>query len=151
MDVLSKTSGSDKGGKEDRHIWLDKRPHPGFPEKVGYIIHIKCIWWNYNKKYVSHFAKSLDWKWEELGKWNNVTVMLNFYRHYQLLSLLMCYVLPTSLSFLAWEDTLLNGFVIPGVLRYVSSLNSVWLVNSVAHTIGQRPYDKYVLIYVPSS
>lgn len=60
-------------------------------------------------------------------------------RHYILLAVGFCYVLPTLTGLLlfgsAWK-----GFWIGGVFRHVWVLNMTWCVNSVAHLWGDKPY-----------
>lgn len=58
--------------------------------------------------------------------------------------LLMCFVLPPLISSYGWNETLINGFLIPGVLRYVITMNCTFLVNSAAHLYGSRPYDNKI-------
>jgi len=55
-------------------------------------------------------------------------------------NLLWCFALPAFVS-LAWGDTLWNGFLLAGVLRYVLLLNATWAVNSVVHRWGPKPYN----------
>jgi stearoyl-CoA desaturase (delta-9 desaturase) len=55
-------------------------------------------------------------------------------------NLLWCYAIP-ALAALLWGDTLYNGWLIAGVLRYVLLLNITWSVNSVVHAWGSKPYN----------
>jgi len=55
-------------------------------------------------------------------------------------NLLWCFAFP-SFTTLIWGDTLWNGFLLAGVLRYVAMLNATWAVNSVVHAWGSRPYN----------
>lgn len=41
-------------------------------------------------------------------------------------------------------ESLVNSFYVTGLLRYGFSLHVTWLVNSVAHIWGKRPYDKNI-------
>lgn len=41
-------------------------------------------------------------------------------------------------------ESLINSFYVTGLLRYGFSLHVTWLVNSVAHLWGKRPYDKNI-------
>lgn len=41
-------------------------------------------------------------------------------------------------------ESLVNSFYVTGLLRYGFSLHVTWLVNSVAHLWGKRPYDKNI-------
>ncbi len=33
------------------------------------------------------------------------------------------------------------GYFVPAILRYIATLHSTWLVNSLAHMYGNKPYD----------
>jgi len=55
-------------------------------------------------------------------------------------NLLWCFALP-SFAVMLWGDSLWNGFLVAGVLRYVCMLNATWAVNSVVHAWGSRPYN----------
>ena len=57
-----------------------------------------------------------------------------------LCAIVWCFVVPTLVPALCWGENWLNAYMVPGVLRYVSLLHATWLVNSVAHTHGTRPY-----------
>jgi len=57
------------------------------------------------------------------------------------LNMFMCFILPSIVPWYFWNESLLNGYLVPGALRYVWTLHSTWCVNSVAHMIGERPYD----------
>lgn len=65
-------------------------------------------------------------------------------RHYRLMALLFCVVLPTLIPYYLWGETLWNAYFIGFALRYVVTLNATWCVNSVAHMWGNRPYDKNI-------
>ena len=54
---------------------------------------------------------------------------------------LFCFVLPATVATLL-GDTYWNGLLIVGALRYVSVLHGTWMVNSVAHWYGMRPYKQ---------
>jgi stearoyl-CoA desaturase (delta-9 desaturase) len=57
---------------------------------------------------------------------------------------LFCFLLPTVLPWLLWDESLTIAYFVPGVLRYVLALNATWLVNSAAHIWGNKPYDKHI-------
>ncbi|XP_063383483.1 acyl-CoA Delta-9 desaturase-like [Cydia fagiglandana] len=63
-------------------------------------------------------------------------------KHYMKLMPLLCFVLPTVIPVYCWNETWLNAFLIPTILRYTCGINVVWSVNSFAHVFGYRPYDK---------
>ena len=63
-------------------------------------------------------------------------------RHYIASVLAMCYVAPAVLGHLLAGDAW-AGFWVAGVLRHVWVLHMTWLVNSAAHSFGDRPYDRH--------
>mmetsp|Transcript_4546 Transcript_4546/g.11090 ORF Transcript_4546/g.11090 Transcript_4546/m.11090 type:complete len:2751 (-) Transcript_4546:1570-9822(-) len=53
-----------------------------------------------------------------------------------------CFAVPAFVSVFGWGETLWNGFLYAGVLRYVYVLHCTWSVNSIVHTdFGPSPYD----------
>lgn len=69
----------------------------------------------------------------------NDQVVMTQDRHYLSLAVLFCYVLPTVLGYVLFDDAS-GGFWIGGVFRHVFVLHMTWCVNSVAHLWGDRPY-----------
>ena len=67
-------------------------------------------------------------------------VVMFQHRHYLLLALTMCIVIPTWIPVYFWGEALWTSYVW-SVLRYLCILHSTWLVNSVAHMWGGHPYD----------
>lgn len=63
-----------------------------------------------------------------------------YLRYYIPLFLVCNIALPTVIP-LFWNESLLIGYFVPFVLRYAYTLHSTWLVNSVAHMFGNKPYD----------
>uniref|UniRef100_A0A3Q4HRE6 Stearoyl-CoA desaturase b n=1 Tax=Neolamprologus brichardi TaxID=32507 RepID=A0A3Q4HRE6_NEOBR len=55
-----------------------------------------------------------------------------------------CPLVPTLVPWYFWGESLVVGCFVPGLLRHVAVLNATWLVNSVAHMWGNRPYDKNI-------
>ncbi|XP_076673448.1 acyl-CoA Delta-9 desaturase-like [Andrena cerasifolii] len=65
-------------------------------------------------------------------------------RYYIVLMPLLCFIIPTVVPVLCWNETWLNAFFVPTILRYVLILNASWLINSAAHAFGTKPYDKFI-------
>lgn len=65
-------------------------------------------------------------------------------KYYRLLAILICFVMPTVVPWLCWSEDLTIAYFVPGVFRYIFLLHITWLVNSVAHMWGNRPYDKTI-------
>lgn len=71
--------------------------------------------------------------------------VLRFQRkYYHLLMPLMCFVMPTVLPVLAWNETWSNAWHIATMFRWTLLLNATWLVNSAAHIWGNKPYDRSI-------
>lgn len=66
------------------------------------------------------------------------------HRYYLAHVALFCFILPTLIPYLAWNETLYNSFYVCALLRYCVLLHATWLVNSAAHMWGRRPYDKNI-------
>lgn len=65
-------------------------------------------------------------------------------KYYFILMPLLCFIIPTVVPVMYWNETWTNAFFIAAVLRYTFTLNMTWLVNSAAHLFGNQPYDKYI-------
>jgi len=65
-------------------------------------------------------------------------------RFYIPLVLLVCFILPSMLPVYLWGESGKVAFYTCGLLRYCWTLHMTWLVNSAAHMIGMRPYDKNI-------
>lgn len=79
---------------------------------------------------------------------NSFDILIYFfptiYRYYKPLAILIGFVLPTLIPWLAWSESLSIAYFVPAILRYIFLLHMTWLVNSVAHMWGDRPYDKSI-------
>ena len=62
-------------------------------------------------------------------------------RYYMPLTILACFIIPTLIPRI-WGESYWVGFWVPGILRFVLQLHAGFLVNSIAHMYGRRPYDK---------
>lgn len=55
--------------------------------------------------------------------------------------LLMCFIFPTVVPWYYWGESFTTSYFACSLLRYALCLNATWLVNSMAHMWGNRPYD----------
>jgi stearoyl-CoA desaturase (delta-9 desaturase) len=62
------------------------------------------------------------------------------HRHYLSLALFMAFIFPTLVCGLGWGDYR-GGYFFAGVLRLVFLHHSTFCVNSLAHYLGDRPFD----------
>jgi stearoyl-CoA desaturase (delta-9 desaturase) len=67
-------------------------------------------------------------------------IVMHQHQRRVLFPLICCFLLPTCLPNLLWNESLYNAYLVAGVLRYVVVLHVTWLVNSWAHLQGSRPY-----------
>ncbi|KAF5367474.1 hypothetical protein D9758_003688 [Tetrapyrgos nigripes] len=62
------------------------------------------------------------------------------HKHYLALVLIMGFILPSVVAWLGWGDAK-GGFIYAGVLRLVFVHHSTFCVNSLAHWLGETPFD----------
>lgn len=57
---------------------------------------------------------------------------------------LVCFAVPAIVPVYLWDEHWLTALMVPGFMRYTLVLHFTWTVNSLAHYIGTRPYDKTI-------
>lgn len=57
-------------------------------------------------------------------------------------NLFWCFGAPAIVSHFYFGEPWTISFLVPGVLKYCLALHGTWLVNSVAHYYGDRPYEE---------
>lgn len=62
-------------------------------------------------------------------------------KYYLILMPLICFIIPTVIPVYCWGETWSNSWFVATLFRYCWTLNITWLVNSVAHFYGSKPYD----------
>lgn len=60
------------------------------------------------------------------------------------INMFMCFVLPTFIGVYLCDQGWWQSLIFLGIARYCCVLNSTWLVNSLAHWVGYKPYDKNI-------
>ncbi len=90
--------------------------------------------WIFFKLYPRPLANVADLKKDPLVMWQH--------KHHQHIGFAVGLILPTVLGFLygGWVSAL-GAFLIAGVTRLVCVQHCTFLINSLCHTIGNRPYD----------
>lgn len=63
--------------------------------------------------------------------------------NYFAMVLLITFLIPTAIPMYFWNETFMNASTL-NLLRYCLALNITWMVNSVAHMFGNKPYDKFI-------
>jgi len=94
--------------------------------------------WLVMKKHKDVITKGKDLRMDDLM----ADPVVRFQRkHYLPLVVLICFGIPTVIPWLLWGESLWYSYFICGILRYVFTLHCTWLVNSIAHSFGMKPYD----------
>uniref|UniRef100_UPI003F8819F9 acyl-CoA desaturase n=1 Tax=Cysteiniphilum litorale TaxID=2056700 RepID=UPI003F8819F9 len=55
---------------------------------------------------------------------------------------LVCFAVPTFIPYYFWNESFVTALMVAGFMRYTLVLHFTWTVNSLAHYVGARPYDK---------
>ncbi|XP_026744351.1 stearoyl-CoA desaturase 5-like [Trichoplusia ni] len=63
-------------------------------------------------------------------------------KYYYYLYVLLAVAIPVCVPVYFWGESFFNSLLGCYFLRYVIQLNGTWLVNSLAHLYGTRPYDQ---------
>ena len=90
--------------------------------------------WIFFKLYPRKLNNVNDLKKDRLVMWQH--------KHHRLLGVLVGIALPTLIGALynGWVGAL-GGFIVGGIARLVAVQHSTFLINSLCHTMGKRPYD----------
>ncbi|XP_073992380.1 acyl-CoA Delta-9 desaturase [Rhodnius prolixus] len=58
---------------------------------------------------------------------------------------LLCVALPVWVPYYFWNETLVNSYFLAFHVRFATTLNIAYSVNSFAHMYGNKPYDKNIM------
>ena len=70
-------------------------------------------------------------------------LILYHYSYYIPLFALLAIGIPVFIPYYYWSENFWIAFWVCFTLRFITTLNIAFFVNSVAHMFGNRPYDKY--------
>ncbi|VDN00515.1 unnamed protein product, partial [Onchocerca ochengi] len=62
-------------------------------------------------------------------------------RHYLKTVALAWFIVPTFVPMYCWGESFMISFYVCTLLRYCSTLHGTWLINSLAHKYGFKPYN----------
>lgn len=79
----------------------------------------------------------------DLADLYNDSVLVFQKRHYWSLALFFGFLLPMSVCYIYFDESLTDAFCVT-IWRYVTSLHCTWFVNSAAHIWGSQDYDKSI-------
>ncbi len=112
--------------RHHRYVDSDRDPHNIY--RGFFYAHIGWLFWKEDVvgiEYAPDLAKDKMVAWQE--------------RHYVAIAIFMGFVFPTLLGLCFGHP--IEGFVFGGVLRILVSNHCTFLINSLAHTVGTRPYS----------
>lgn len=65
-------------------------------------------------------------------------------KYYVPLVVSACFVLPSVIPWWGWDENPITALMVAGFLRYTIVLHVTWFVNSLAHWVGTKPFDKHI-------
>jgi len=117
------------------HKWSDTEADPKNSKRGFFFAHIG--WWLLKKdSKVIEFGKKLQY--DDL--WDDFLIRFQ-HRFYVPLAILICFVIPSAIPVLVWNEDIITSFLMCVAMRSVVVLHHMWTVNSIAHIYGERPYD----------
>ena len=119
-----------------KHSETDADPHNA---KRGFFF--SHVGWLLMKKHPEVFRKGSKIPMDDLLLDPVVYYQKKYYRP---LAILVCFVMPTVVPVFLWNESWINAYFVPAILRYIVTLHVTWLVNSIAHMWGWKPYDKRI-------
>ncbi|OWR48667.1 Desaturase [Danaus plexippus plexippus] len=118
------------------HRYSDTDADPHNAKRGFFFSHIG---WLLCKKhpYVKELGKRID-----MSDLQNDWMIMAQKKYYYYLYLIFAVIIPVSVPYYYFGESLKNSLLVCYFARYVFQLNGTWLVNSAAHLYGTRPYDK---------
>jgi stearoyl-CoA desaturase (delta-9 desaturase) len=118
------------------HKWTDQEQDPKNPSRGFFYAHIG--WWLLNKKeIVKEYGRKLNF--DDLY---NDPILRFQHKFYVPLVIIFGFIFPTLIPFYCWGENPLTAFLLCGPLRVCVILHHLFTVNSLAHFVGWRPYDR---------
>jgi len=114
------------------HKFVDHEEDPYDISKGFFHAHMGWILFRLQEDSPLDFVRDLEE--QPLVSWQN--------RHYRTIAIMMGLVLPTVIGWCwgGWSAAL-GGFLMAGVARVVAVHHMTFLINSLCHTLGNRPYS----------
>ena len=97
--------------------------------------------WLMYRKHPEVIAKG---KGLDMSDLKNDTVVMLQRKFYLPLVFIVCFALPTFIPWYYWNESVVTALMVAGFLRYTLILHTTWFVNSLAHWVGSKPYDKTI-------
>jgi stearoyl-CoA desaturase (delta-9 desaturase) len=120
-------------GHRAHHRWTDSDKDPYAAPRGFFFSHIGWMLINRPKNRIG-YADTADLKKDPLVRFQH--------RNYIYFAVGMAFIFPMLVAGLLWGDWK-GGFVFAGLCRLVCIHHATFCVNSLAHYIGETPYDDY--------
>ncbi|KAI6198495.1 Fatty acid desaturase [Aphelenchoides besseyi] len=117
------------------HKWTDTDADPHNTNRGFFFSHMGWLLTRKHPK-IKEMGAKLD-----LSDLSNDPLLAFQKRHYLLLVLLCCFLIPTVIPVYFWKENALIALYTAGLFRYCAVLHATWFINSIAHMFGYRPYD----------
>nr|ALA65429.1 Z/E14+E13 fatty acid desaturase [Manduca sexta] len=119
------------------HKYSDTDGDPHNPSRGLFFSHIGWLCCKKHPEVVKR-TKNIDMS----DMYSNPVIMFQK-KHQQWLLPTLAFILPTLIPMVFWVESFTNSWHI-NAARYIMSMNTVFLINSVSHKWGYRPYDKNI-------
>nr|XP_024218539.1 acyl-CoA Delta(11) desaturase-like [Halyomorpha halys] len=136
------------GHQKSIYKWVrDHRIHhkytdtDGDPHNIRRGFFFAHIGWILSKKLPYTIEKG---KLEDMSDLKANPIVMFQHNHYYKILPFVSWILPTIVPMYAWNESFVNSFCLATMFRYIWSLHLTCLINSVAHSWGNRPYDKSI-------
>ena len=120
------------------HKYTETDADPHNAKRGFFFAHIG--WLMYRKHPdVAKAGKTLDFSdlmEDPLVKWQH--------QNYLPMVALVCFAIPTLIPIFMWDEHWVTALMVPAFMRYTLVLHFTWTVNSLAHYVGTKPYDKTI-------
>lgn len=120
-------------GHRAHHRWTDSDKDPYAAPRGFFFSHIGWMLINRPKNRIG-YADTADLKADPLVRFQH--------RNYIYFAVFMAFIFPSLVAGFCWGD-FKGGFVFAGLCRLVFIHHATFCVNSLAHYIGDTPYDDY--------
>lgn len=140
--------GQTIAGQNCVYIWArDHRQHHKFsdtdadPHNANRGFFFSHMGWLMSKKHPLVIAKG---KSIDLSDLEADPLVMFQKKYYNILYFIFAFWIPVFVPIYFWNENWINSLFVCYFFRYAFSLHSTWLVNSVAHIYGMKPYDKSI-------
>ncbi|KAG6444965.1 acyl-CoA Delta(11) desaturase [Manduca sexta] len=121
------------------HKFSDTNADPHNAHRGLFFSHIGWLMMKKNKEVV------LAGKQIDMSDLDNDKMLKWFDRNFDLLKLIVCHILPTTISIVLWNEDWTCAVAWQSFIRFLGMFHSELTVNSLAHAYGYKPYNKNIV------